>query len=379
MTTSCDGNDNDNDNEVFPMPLMNPQSLPWRRLMSAAAFTLTLGAGLAATPGAVTAAETLTYATNTAPNGLRGAAEKGFLDALNEVSGGEIEVVPYWGASVMQGDEILGGVSNGVADMGYININYYPNRLLLNGAFQLFPAGPENYADIMSVYHAVDDRVPELSEEFARQGQHIIYIYPYLPYAGVFREPVTSFDDFRGKRVRASSQWMLNLLGDLGATPVSVPWSDTYQSLQSGAIDGVFTNYDSLNRTGMDEVAPNILTSRRLWLAVPMILTINQRKWDAMSEEMRGWFEQAAAQAEKTFGEYYANEFDRIVEVQKEAGYTVTAASADDIEKFVSLPAVETNRQSWIQSAEDAGAEDPARIIEEMKTIIDDGSAAGDS
>lgn len=135
------------------MPLMNLQS---RRLMSTAAITLTLGVAAVVVPSTA-AAETLTYATNTAPNGLRGTAEKGFLDALSEVSGGEIEVVPYWGASVMQGDEILGGVSNGVTDMGYININYYPNRLLLNGAFQLFPEGPENYADIMSVYHAVYD------------------------------------------------------------------------------------------------------------------------------------------------------------------------------------------------------------------------------
>ncbi len=171
---------------------------------------------------------------------------------------------------------------------------------------------------------------------------------------------------------------MLNLLSDLGATPVSVPWSDTYQSLQSGAIDGVFTNYDSLNRTGMDEVAPNILTSRRLWLAVPMILTVNQRKWDAMSEEMQGWFEQAAAQVEKTFGEYYSNEFDRIVRAQEDAGYTVTAASADDIEQFVSLPAVESNCQTWIQSAEGLGANNPTQIIEKIEAIISDSSAASD-
>jgi TRAP-type C4-dicarboxylate transport system substrate-binding protein len=357
------------------MSLINLQC---RRLMFAVAVTLTLGGAAAVVPSNA-AAQTLTYATNTAPNGLRGAAEQGFLDALSEVSGGEIKVVPYWGGSVMQGDEILGGVSNGVTDMGYININYYPNRLLLNGAFQLFPEGPDHYTDIMSVYHAVYDQVPELREEFTKQGQHIIYIYPYLPYAGVFREPVTSFEDFRGKRVRASSQWMLNLLGDLGATPVSVPWSDTYQSLQSGAIDGVFTNYDSLNRTGMDEVAPNILTSRRLWIAVPMILTINQQKWDAMSAETQGWFEQAAARAEKTFGDYYANEFERIVEVQEAAGYTVTAVSADDIETFVSLPAVEGNRQTWLQSAEAAGAENAAQIIERMQTIITNGSTASDS
>lgn len=349
--------------------------LPLRHTFAVTAVSLLLGG---ASAGIAQAAETLTYATNTAPTGLRGAAEQGFIDALNEVSGGELEVVPYWGASVLKGDETLNGVKNGVADMGYININYYPNQLLLNGAFQLFPEGPENYAGQMAVYHEIYEQVPALEGEFTKQGQHIVYIYPYLPYAGVFRENVTSLSDFKGKRVRASSQWMLNMLGGLGATPVSVPWSDTYQSLQSGAIDGVFTNYDSLNRTGMDEVAPHVLTAKRLWLAVPMIITVNQQKWDAMSAEEQGWFEQAAEKAEKTFGKYYANEFERIVEAEKSAGYTVTAATSEDIDHFVSLPAVADNRRTWIQSAEQAGASDPAAIIERMQAIIDAHLGAGD-
>jgi TRAP-type C4-dicarboxylate transport system substrate-binding protein len=295
------------------------------------------------------------------------------------VSEGELEVVPYWGASVLKGDEMLNGVKNGIVDMGYININYYPNRLLLNGAFQLFPKGPDNYTGQMEVYHEIYDQVPELRGEFSNQGQHIVYIYPYLPYAGFFREPVTSLSNFKDKRVRASSQWMLNMLDGLGATPVSVPWSDTYQSLQSGAIDGVFTNYDSLSRAGMDEVAPHILTAQRLWLATPMILTINQQKWDAMSDEEKGWFEKAAAQAEETFGEYYASEFKRIVEEEKAAGYTVTAATSEDIDHFVSLPIVADNRRTWIDNAKKAGASDPASIIDQMQRIIDEQSAAGGS
>ncbi|GHB11147.1 TRAP transporter substrate-binding protein DctP [Salinicola rhizosphaerae] len=350
---------------------MQYPSVTLRTSFLATTLAATLGIVGTISAAEAQAGETLTYATNTAPTGLRGEAEKGFIDALNEVSGGELEVVPYWGASVLKGDETLNGVKSGVADMGFININYYPNQLLLNSAFQIFPEGPESYAGKMKAYHEIYDQVPQLADEFAKQGQHIVYLYPYLPYAGVFNEPVTSFDDFEGLRIRASSQWVLNLLGGLGATPVSVPWSDTYQSLQSGAIDGVFTNYDSLSRTGMDEVAPHILTTKRLWVAVPMIITINQQKWDAMSDEQKGWFKDAAAKAEKSFGEYYSSEFDRIVKQEKDAGYTVTAASQEDVDRFASLPAVKKNRDTWIDSAKQDGAADPSAIIEQMQSIID--------
>ncbi len=307
---------------------------------------------------------------------MRGEAEQGFLDALVDISDGELQVVPYWGASVLNGDETLNGVESGVADMGFININYYPNQLLLNSAFQLFPLGPETFNGKMSAYHTIYDEVAPLREEFAQYGQRIVYLYPYLPYAGVFNESVTSFDDFEGLRIRASSQWMLNLLADLDATPVSVPWSDTYQSLQSGAIDGVFTNYDSLSRTGMDAIAPNIFTTQRLWIGTPMVITINQNIWNSLSEQERSWFSEAAQQAEQVFGRYYANEFERIAEKQRDAGYTVTAASTEEVDRFAELPAIERNRELWIDSAEQAGAEEPGAILDQMKTLID---RAGDS
>ena len=82
---------------------------------------------------------TLTYATNTAPTGLRGVAEKMFVDEIEKQTNGEVKVRAFWGESLLKGKEILKGVQDGVADMGHVNINYYPKRLLLNSGIMLFP------------------------------------------------------------------------------------------------------------------------------------------------------------------------------------------------------------------------------------------------
>lgn len=105
-------------------------------------------AGLALTTSALAQEVSLSFATDTPPNNMRGDAEQIFLEELTKASDGEITVVPYWGSSLMEGAEILGGVRDGVADMGFININYYPNQLLLKSAFNLFPKGPSEYEDI---------------------------------------------------------------------------------------------------------------------------------------------------------------------------------------------------------------------------------------
>lgn len=343
-------------------------SFAGKKLLSALSLSVTLAA---ASLGASQAyAETFTFATNTAVSGLRGEAEKGFVDALTEVSNGEVDVVPYWGGSLLKGDEILDGVKNGITDMGFININYYPTRLLLNSAFQLFPEGPADYDTKMDLYKQIYAELPALDAEFEKQGQKIVYAYTYLPYAFISRDELTGIDDLKGKRVRASSRWLLNLLEGMEATPVSVPWGDTYQALQSGAIDGVMTNYDSIARVGMDEIAPNILATRELWVAVPILLTMNLDKWNSLSPEMQGYVEKAREVATERFSQYYATSFDSIVEAEKAAGYNVTIASRDEIDRVINLQAIKDNEQVWIEQAKEKGMSNPEQMLEQMGNVI---------
>lgn len=318
---------------------------------------------------------TLSFATNTAPNNMRGEAETIFIEELEKVSGGEITVVPYWGASLMEGAEILGGVRDGVADMGFVNINYYPNQLLLNSAFNLFPKGPNTYEGITWAFDQVYERIPELNQEFADQGQRIIYRYGVTPYAGTFKAPVATLEDMKGLRVRAASRWYLNLLEGIGATPVSMPWGDLYQGLQTGSIDGVFTNIDGIHRASLDEAAPNVYFMPDLWLAIPFIITINEGKWQSLTPEQQEAFETAAANAEARFAEVWDSTIERILKEQEEAGYTIVTASGEEALAFAELPEVKTNQEMWAEEAAKAGAEDPASILVQFDEVISEAIA----
>jgi TRAP-type C4-dicarboxylate transport system substrate-binding protein len=341
-----------------------------RRATAAAALGgVALGAWVAASPLAAQEM-TLTYATNTATTGVRGVAEQIFIEALQEETGNAVEVVPYWGSSLMDGDEILTGVRDGVADMGFVNINYYPNRMLLNSAFNLFPRGPVDYLDKAALFNEMYDEIPELAAELADENQRLIYVYAVMPFAGTFKEPVDALEDFAGERIRAASRWYLNLLGGLGATPVSVPWSDTYQALQTGNIDAVFTNIDGIHRISLDEIAPNVFVMEELWSPTPFLLTINQDRWDGLSDETKAAFERAWVTAEQRFAPEYGRMFEEIIEAQRTADITVHFAEPDEIRTFAALDEVEENRATWAEEASRAGADDPRAILEQMETVI---------
>lgn len=347
----------------------HPIRRPARKLRELGAAAMMLAASAVAfAPKAQ--AVTLTFATNTAPNNLRGLAETIFLEELAAQSDGEIEVVPYWGSSLMDGREILGGVRDGVADMGFVNINYYPNRLLLNSAFMLFPRGPVSYEDRMSVFRSTYEEIPELADELAEEGVKLVYLYGVMPFAGTFTKDVSSLEGFAGLRMRASSRWYLNLLDAVGATPVSVPWSECYQALQTGAIDSVFTNLDGIHRASLDEVAPNVFIMEQLWVPTPFLITINEAKWESLSDAEKEAFAKAWESAEAKFAERYGTLFDEVVSAQKDAGYNVSFASDEEAATFASLPAVETNRETWLTEAKDAGAEAPEATLEKLETLI---------
>ncbi len=330
-------------------------------------------------PGFYTAAAeaktmTLTYATNTAPTGLRGIAEKGFLDEIERLSEGKIKIRAYWGQSLLKGKEILKGVKDGTVNMGHVNINYYPNRLVKNSAITLMQRGPVKYENRMWVYDTMYETIPKLTDEITKYNQKIIYQYSVSPFAGTFNKPVTSLADYKGLRIRASSRWTLSVLKGTGAIPVSVPWGDCYMALQTNAIEGVFTNLDAIHRVKLDEVAPNLLVFKELWVANPYLITVNLKKWNKLPKETQEIIEKAAINSRKNFAITYRKMFGEIIAAQKKAGYKVAFAQKEDIDAWMNLKEVQEIKAQWIREVNQAsGKTDAADVLNKIENIVVEG------
>jgi len=314
----------------------------------------------------------LSLADSTAPVGLRGNGVKIFLEEIEKHTNGRVEVEVYWGESLLKAKEILNGVQEGVVDMGYINPNYYPKQLLVNGSFAIYPRGPVQYKNAYEAFLECYEEVSELSEEFSSVNQKQLYINTILPMTVTSTKPFTSFEDFKGKRIRASSRWYLAQLAGAGATPVSVPWGDCYMALQTGTIDAVYTNLDGIHRTKLDEAAPHIFTMREIWIAMPQFYTINLDTWNSLPEDIQKQLVEAGKSASLRFNELYDNEWDKIIEEQKELGYTVIHASEEDIEKWMAMPVIEQMKEDWIKEAEEEGIENASQIVNTINGIINE-------
>jgi len=314
----------------------------------------------------------LTLADTTSSVGLRGEGVNVFVEEIEKHTNGQVKVNVYWGSSLLKGKEILNGVATGIVDMGYINANYYPKQLLLHSAFPLIPVGPTSFVNKNWVYTECTN-IDALKKEMDAQNQKVIYINAVLPLTICSTKPMTGFDDLSGQRIRSSSRWLLAELEDVGAVPVSVPWGDCYMALQTGTIDGVFTNLDGIHRTKLDEPANQIFACKELWAATPFMYTINTNKWNSLSKEIQDGILAGSQAAVERFGEIYEKEWEKTIAEQREQGCTVTIASKEDIKQWVSIPSIPKLREQWIKEAEEAGAENPAQVMKDIQAIIQEG------
>ncbi len=191
-----------------------------------------------------------------------------------------------------------------------------------------------------------------------------------LPGAFTSTKPLTSLKDIKGYKWRAGDKWALRFLQNAGAVPVSVPWDDVYMALQTGTIDGCFTNYDGLHMKKFDEVAPNLLVSKELWFAMPFIHNVNLNFWKNLPRDVQTGILKASEIAEQKFAKTYEDAFDKIMATQKAAGYKVTVMSKEDVLKWENVEKLAEIEKQWVEEAVAAGLKTAPSVMEKMKALL---------
>jgi TRAP-type C4-dicarboxylate transport system substrate-binding protein len=140
-------------------------------------------------------------------------------------------------------------------------------------------------------------------------------------------------------------------------------------ALQTGTIDGCFTNYDGLHMMKFDEAAPNLLVSKQLWFAMPFLHLVNIDFFEGLPKEIQEGILKASEIAEQKFSNTYEKAFESVMAEQKTAGYKVTVMSNEDILKWENPEELEKAQAQWVADAEKAGLKTAASVMEKTKAL----------
>lgn len=118
-------------------------------------------------------------------------------------------------------------------------------------------------------------------------------------------KPLRTPDDFKGMKMRIQSSKVLEAqMRAVGALPQVMAFSEVYQALQTGVVDGTENPHSNLYTQKMHEVQKFVTVSDHGYLGYAVIT--NKKFWDGLPADLRGALEQALADAT-----IYANKIAR--------------------------------------------------------------------
>lgn len=133
--------------------------------------------------------------------------------------------------------------------------------------------------------------------------------------------PFKSPNDFKGLKMRIQSSKVLEAqMRSVGAIPQVMAFSEVYQALQTGVVDGTENPHSNLYTQKMHEVQKYVTLTAHGYLGYAVIT--NKKFWDGLPVSVRGQLEQALQEATAYANKIANEENDSALEKVKASGKT---------------------------------------------------------
>ena len=153
------------------------------------------------------------------------------------------------------------------------------------------------------------------------------------------KRPVASPDDLEGLKIRISGgKFRQGVFKNIGATPQSVPWGETFTALQTGVVDGAEAATYGFFEQKHYEVAKHLSLTSHVY--TPSFLLMSQAFFDSLEPEQQAVFLQvgrditkAAYEASAALETKYFEVMQSLIKINKvdqAAFQKATASSYDD-------------------------------------------------
>ncbi len=161
--------------------------------------------------------------------------------------------------------------------------------------------------------------------------------------------PVRVPDDFLGLKMRIQSSKVIEAqMKALGAVPQVMAFSEVYQALQTGVVDGTENPPSNMYTQKMHEVQKHATVSRHGYLGYAVI--VNRKFWEELPADVRGQLDKALAEATDYANSIAQDENDAALQAMKDSGKT----------EFHDL--TEDERAKWLEALKPVYAEVSDRV-----------------
>ena len=203
------------------------------------------------------AAKTLRYAEFGPNRGTRAQALAWFAEEVKKQSGGSLEIEFHWGKSLLGTKAVLGGLKDGVADMGSVIGFFTPKKLRGYNIGDLPVNNSDEWVGMRALYELSTSN-EAMQKEFDQNGVTYVTNYTTGPIQLICSKPVKTLADLSGTKLRGSGPYG-KALADMGAVVQRMGQAKVYQALDSGLVECNQNYYYSMKAYKQYEVAPHVV------------------------------------------------------------------------------------------------------------------------
>ena len=262
-----------------------------------------------------------------------------FADEVKKRTNGEVEIRIFWSEALGKANENLSLMQKGAVEMGAMSPAYFPKQLPFHTAPNSIPMAMNSVNQANVLMKRLLKEVPAMQEEAKANGVRTLFFHHLNPYLLVSKDPLTSLQSVRGKKIRTWGTDMPRMAQAAGMTPVTLSLPEIYEAISRGVIDAAPFSVDLVMNYKLFEVARNI-SEVTLWLGPSWGVWIAESAWQKLPAAAQKVMLEVADEANK-------RDMDATVEAEKTAREELLKRNV----KFHPFPAAD--REQWRKSLPD--------------------------
>jgi len=244
---------------------------------------------------------------------------------------GAVKITVFPGGTLTPADKCYDGVVKGLSDLGQSCPAYTRGRFPLSEVTDL-PLGMKSGLQATRLINAYLKKFQP--KEFG--DVKIMYFHGHGPGILHAKKPVSNLEELKGMKIRCTGL-ATKVVSALGATPVSMPMGETYDSLSKGVVDGSVAPFEALKTWKWGEVVKSTTLNYGSSYSTAFFVVMNKDRWNSLSKEVQATIERVNEEWIEKTGRMW-DEIDKAGrEFAEKLGSKVISLPAEEDAKWAKL------------------------------------------
>lgn len=294
-----------------------------------------------------------------------------WADRVEAESGGRIAIQRF--PSMQLGGapaDLYDQAASGVVDIVWTAAGYTPGRFPKTEVLEL-PFMTQNAAAASHAFWTLADE--SMQDDFAQ----VKLLGTWVHGPGVLHtaDPVATPDDLRGMKLRGPSRPIVQLLEQVGATPVGMPLGQVPEAVSRGVIDGAVMPWEVAPSIRMHELVENHTEFEGAMIyTLAFVLVMNTDRYNALPDDLKAVIDAASGLEFSVTAGRVQQSYDAPGRaIAEETGNTIITIPESEVALWRDLSAPVYDR--WIADMAGRGIDGQA-LIDRARVLMADFDAA---